>query len=178
MHFNENSKKGPFFNFYWHFLMKAVAKTPKLESGMTVLDFGASEQQLRKYLPKDINYIAYDINPAFKPDISSLSQLKQRVGVVFASNIFEHLSEAELRKAAKQILALKPRFVVVATPRETSWLSILVRFVNRFTFEHGWEHKLGWKQITRILSEYFEPCAVKNFYFLQWIVLLKPKKSG
>ncbi len=175
MHFNENSQKSVFFNFYWNFLMKAVAKTPKLKSGMSVLDFGAGEKQLKKFLPFGVKYISYDINPLFKPDISFLTELKQRPDVVFASNVFEHLTESELRKAIKQILALKPKYLVVAIPRETSLLSKILRLFCKFTFEHAWEHKLGWKKIVEIHSDYFEPVKVKNFFFLQWIMVLKPK---
>lgn len=178
--FNRMKNRG-LLNWYWEKMLAATANMVQIRPGDIVLDFGAGEQELRKHIMECASnsnkYISCDTDKRTNPDIQSLEEIK-RADVVFASNVFEHLEKEELEKQLRLICELEPSLLIVAMPWETSWLNKLLNFLCGISFEHGWEHKLGWKQILKALSKHFYVVKVKNFWFMQWMLVLKTKEKG
>lgn len=118
-----------YFNRQMNILIRFAKPNPK----DLILDFGCGNQMLKQKL-KEYNVIGYDKNKE-NSDINDYTTLKP--DFVFASHVFEHLSESEFQKALTDFRVMNESMIIVtALPRKNLLANILCFVLMRPPYTH------------------------------------------
>ncbi len=153
----------PLVRFYFNGILKKAVKLADLKTGETVLDFGCESQQLKKFIPKGVKYVGFDIVPG-NSDLKDYRQA--RPNVVFALSVLEHLEEKELEYTLNDFKQMGVKKLVVSLPTE-HFISKILAWLHGFSEEHEDEHKTNWKSVYKILSSRLKQEKTAGFYTMQ-----------
>ena len=109
MHY-EQYQKSYIINNYSNFILRKSVDLAEVYEGMTVLDYGCGNMNLRKYLPKKTNYYGYDIIPLFS-DISNFSVKKYNI--IFAIQVLHYIGNNELNSLITNFSKLSNKLVIM-----------------------------------------------------------------
>lgn len=155
------------FRFYRDNRFKISVKMACLKGHEIVLDFGCFRQELKKFLPKEQTYFAYDKNTAFG-NVADWRFLKN-VDTVFALAVFEHIPPAELEATIKSFKENGVKKIIAEFPWEDSPINKFLCKVFGIDFEHHLTHVSSWRKIASILNNHFECVTYRHLYWLTWI---------
>jgi hypothetical protein len=166
-HHNKNFLVRLFYK--WKF--KIAIDYAGLKQEYQILDFGCGEGELKKKL-EDYSVIGYDINPK-QTDILDYTLLEPNV--IFAMDVFEHISRTKLREILKNFKKMNPNVhLITAIPTET-WLWRKARKVMGLS-ERVADHITPLKEIIRLLKEEgYEELKKINFFTMSRISLWRIK---
>ncbi len=153
--------------FRWKFLR--IIKIAELKKEDLILDFGCGDKWLKKILPT-YNIIGYDINPK-QTEIDDYRKL--RPTKIWAVDVFEHISEEEIKRIIKDFKEMGEFELIVCIPSE-NWISKKIRkFVGKK--EIPIDHITRYKQIKEILDKNLEFVKGSNFLTVSYFLIYKNK---
>ncbi len=168
------------YSSLWHgwyhkkILVESV-KMAKLKGNETVLDVGCGTQKLKQYLPETCKYLGYDIVPEWTCT-KTIDGIK--ADTIFCIDLFEHLTEEELKTILRKLKATNAKTLVMAFP-SNNWLNSFMEFVFNMDLEHAFSHLLNGKQVCKIIStEMGLPTNFKRIAFIHWIAKTELQKKG
>jgi SAM-dependent methyltransferase len=146
----------------------ALARVP---AGASVLDIGARDRGLRRFLPEEVRYQGIEIDPAFaRPDVL-IHDLSQGIpfqpatyDFVFCLEVLEHVTDP-FRTLAEMHRVLRPGgILVVSVPNPYHFKEIIwnmFRIPDRQGHFFGWT----WQTMTRLAeTSGFRPDAIGGTY--------------
>lgn len=169
-------KRFSFIKKYFLSYKKRTIEIAGLSKGDTVLDFGCETQELKKLLPRGINYVGYDVDEKYS---SVKDYTKVKANVVIANHVLEHLTMEQLQEFIVNVKKIKPKLLIVSLPLDGIFIGSFKRFAAIFIgggyFRHDIEHLTEWRKICNELYKNFECEAVETIFFMTLITAWKVK---
>ena len=109
-HHHGQYERNRFIAVYHNLILRLCARMSGVRPGMRVLDYGCGKQMLKKHLPAGVDYVGYDLEPAFS-DITDPS--KDRYDAVFAIQMLMYPDELGLRELTSMFANVTGRVVVM-----------------------------------------------------------------
>lgn len=153
--------KNPLTRLFFRTKNNIAIRIANLKKTDIILDFGCGAGFLKNKLKSEgYNVTGYDITPGHS-DIKDYRKIKPNK--IFALDVFEHISEEEIRKILEDFKKMNNNFeLIVAIPTE-NWISRKIRKLLGKS-ERVKEHITPIKNILRILNS--ELKLIKRFNFL------------
>ena len=177
---NNNTEERVVNEFYKNFIIynrlrfKKAVSISEVSSEDRILDFGCATGELRKYLPKTIKYSGYDKNDKF----STIKDWETGTfDIVFALDVFEHMTEEELEQTIKRFKDIGIKTIVAGFPYETIYINKLFNIIFNAEIDNHLTHKIGWKQISKIIYKYYDLDNTKNIFYSNLITRWKIRKE-
>ncbi len=116
---------------------KFISKTFKKYLKYSILDVGCGNRYLKKYIPKEVNYIGIDIggNPDYVVDLEGdkLNKFKDnQFFIVICIDVLEHLDN--LHEIFDEICRVSKRFIIISVPNCWRVLKFIVQGNQDFKF--------------------------------------------
>ena len=158
IYFNHN----PLVRYYFNEIFVKAINIAKPKKEDVILDFGCGKhKQLKCFLGDGFNYYGYDIVKEWS-DFKDFSEIIPDITLIFALSVFEHLTEEELRNCLSKFRELNTNpILITAIPFQNMQSEILKKITGIAQTEN--EHKLSFKEINRIISNFFILEKSENF---------------
>ena len=162
----------------WHYdrLLQASVAMAGLKGNEKVLDFGCEAQHLKRFLPKKVRYVGYDVVQKFS-DVKDYRKLTG-IDVVFCMNVLDHLKRGELETLIKDLKRMKVKKIVVGIS-SNNLLNRVLSFVFGYDAENFFTHFLEPKEIGRALMRNFGlPTNFGRVHLVQYIAVFESGRKG
>lgn len=154
--------------FYFRYLLKQLIKVGALERpGITILDFGCGNSELKRILP-NANVIGYDIIPALT-DVDDWRNVN--FDVLIANEVFYSFEEHQLAALLDELRRKNNKLELVAGISRQSIVNNIGKFLLGRPDAHS-ATKIGPKKELEILRRYCEIKHKKNVFYLADVFVL------
>ena len=131
--------------------------------GSVVLDFGCGEKELSKMIRSYIQVYNYDIDKEYS-EVEDYRKLKP--SIVFALNVFEHLTKEEIEQTIKDFKKMNKNLVLITAIPKENILSRIGDIVAGSNKSHILTHKTTLKEVNEILNKDMRIVERRDVYFM------------